>query len=245
MRKQLGTLSPSTRDFLADVADAAARDWEKPDHGIWEVRGKPRHFLHSKLMCWVALDRAVAMADQLHAGHRESHWAATAEKIREAILAQGWNSETKAFTQYFGAAHLDSAALMIPIVGFLPADDPRVLSTIDAITENLVDARGLVYRYRTGSGVDGLTGDEGTFLLCTFWLAQALALAGRIDDARLVFERAADHLNDVGLLAEEIDPTSGSHLGNFPQTFSHVGLVNAAWAIHQAEISRASSEHAP
>jgi GH15 family glucan-1,4-alpha-glucosidase len=124
---------------------------------------------------------------------------------------------------------------MLPIVGFLPADDPRVLATIDAIDERLTDLRGLVYRYRTEAGVDGLAGEEGTFLLCTFWLAQALAMAGKVDRARQVFDRAARYVNDVGLLAEEVDPDTGEMLGNFPQAFSHIGLVNAAWAIAEAE----------
>ncbi len=123
---------------------------------------------------------------------------------------------------------------MMPIVGFLPADDPRMLATIDAVEKRLTDERGLVYRYRAEAGVDGLAGGEGSFLLCTFWLAQALAMAGRVDRARVVFERAVAYANDVGLLAEEIDPQTGELLGNFPQAFSHIGLVNAAWAISQA-----------
>ena len=127
---------------------------------------------------------------------------------------------------------------MMPIVGFLPADDPRMLATIEAIAERLTDERGLVYRYRTDDGVDGLAGEEGTFLLCTFWLAQALAMAGQVERARAVFERAAAYVNDVGLLAEEVDPATGELLGNFPQAFSHIGLVNAAWAIEQAEQRR-------
>jgi GH15 family glucan-1,4-alpha-glucosidase len=140
-----------------------------------------------------------------------------------------------AFTQYFGSDDLDASNLMMPIVGFLPADDPRMLATIDAIDKRLTDDRGLVYRGRTEGGVDGLAGEEGTFLLCTFWLAQALAQAGKIDRARAVFERAAAYVNDVGLLAEEVDPYTGELLGNFPQAFSHIGLVNAAWAICEAE----------
>ncbi|WP_411093554.1 glycoside hydrolase family 15 protein [Streptomyces sp. 049-1] len=244
-RDQLGNSSLATRDFLADVADAAADNWEQPDCGIWEIRGRPRHFLHSKLMCWVALDRAVAMAGQLDARDRADRWATTAALIREAILTQGWHPEAKAFTQAFGAPELDASALMMPMVGFLPPDDPRVVSTIDAVAEQLVDARGLVYRYHTDSQVDGLSGGEGTFLLCTFWLAHALALAGRAGEARLVFERAIAQVNDVGLLAEEIDPIDGAHLGNFPQALSHIGLVNAAWAIHQAETSRGTAEARP
>jgi GH15 family glucan-1,4-alpha-glucosidase len=151
------------------------------------------------------------------------------------VLTRGWNEQIGAFTQSFDSPHLDAAALMVPIVGFLPAIDPRVQSTVDVIAEKLTDARGLVARYHTKSGVDGLPGGEGTLLLCTFWLAHALAMSGRTRQAREVFERAVSHVNDVGLLAEEIDPADGGQLGNFPQAFSHIGLVNAAWEIHQAE----------
>ncbi|MET3769144.1 GH15 family glucan-1,4-alpha-glucosidase [Marisediminicola sp. UYEF4] len=237
LRHQLGKMEPATREFLAALADAAASHWERPDNGIWEIRGEPRHFLYSKLMCWVALDRAVRMADQLHAGHRVDEWSATAATIRTAILDQGWNAQIGAFTQSFGSPELDAAALMLPIVGFLPASDPRVASTVDAIIHGLSDARGLVYRYKPESGVDGVSGSEGTFLLCTFWLARVLADAGRLAEARAVFENAVSHVNDVGLLAEEIDSATGEQLGNFPQAFSHVGLVNAAWSIQQAERS--------
>jgi len=235
LREQLGELEPATRTFLAGLADAAAAQWEQTDNGIWEVRGEPQHFLYSKLMCWVALDRAVAMAEQLHAHDRAGGWAAEAERIREAILRRGWNDDVGAFTQTLDGTELDAATLMIPIVGFLPATDPHVQSTMDAVAQRLTDERGLVYRYRATTGVDGLDGDEGTFMLCTFWLAHALAMAGRIREAREVFNRAAAYVNDVGLLAEEIDPTTGEQLGNTPQAFSHIGLVNAAWSIHQAE----------
>jgi GH15 family glucan-1,4-alpha-glucosidase len=147
-------------------------------------------------------------------------------------LTRGWSDRANAFTQSFGSEELDASSLMLPLVGFLPADDPRALATINATEERLTDERGLVYRYRSH---DGLGGDEGTFLLCTFWLAQALAGAGEAARARAVFERAAAFVNDVGLLAEEVDPTSGELLGNFPQAFSHIGLVNAAWAISEVE----------
>ncbi|WP_430868125.1 glycoside hydrolase family 15 protein [Demequina aurantiaca] len=237
LREQLGEIEPATREFLVALADTAARQWEQPDNGIWEVRGEPRHFLYSKLMCWVALDRAIKLADQLHAAHRVEEWSSVASIIRAAILTRGWSEEAEAFTQAFDSPHLDAAALMMPIVGFLPASDPRMVSTVDAIIRRLTDARGLVYRYETESGVDGLAGDEGTFLLCTFWLAQVLADEGRIDEARAVFDTVLCYVNDVGLLAEEVDSGTGELLGNFPQAFSHVGLVNAAWAIHRAESS--------
>lgn len=225
------------REFLIGCADTAARRWRETDQGIWEVRGQPRHFLYSKLMCWVALDRAIAMAATLRAEDRVDGWRATAEEIREAILTQGWSDTAKSFTQSFGSPDLDASNLMIGLVGFLPADDPRVLATIDAVAERLTDARGLVYRYRTEAGAnsDGLAGEEGTFLLCTFWLAQALAVSGQNERARQVFDRAGRYINDVGLLAEEVDPGSGDLLGNFPQAFSHIGLINAAWAIARAE----------
>ncbi|WP_149181657.1 glycoside hydrolase family 15 protein [Streptomyces sp. TRM49041] len=220
--------------FLTGLADSAAQVWRRADHGIWEIRGEPRHFLYSKLMCWVALDRAVRLAGHLDAAERAEEWRATRDEIRDSILARGWNPTVRAFTQSFGSDALDASALMLPLTGFLPADDPRVLATIDAVADRLTDRRGLVRRYDTATGVDGLSGDEGSFLLCTFWLAQAQALAGYTARARTTFERAAAHANDLGLLAEQADPRTGEPLGNFPQAFSHIGLINAAWAISQA-----------
>jgi GH15 family glucan-1,4-alpha-glucosidase len=232
---QLADIDDDTRQFLTSCADTAADRWREPDQGIWEIRGPAQHFLYSKLMCWVALDRAVELADLLSAGHRVADWRRTRDEIRAAIDREGWSDEAGSFTQSFGSTDLDAANLMMPIVGFLPADDPRMLATINAIDERLTDDRGLVYRYHAEAGGDGLAGSEGTFLLCTFWLAEALALAGQPDRARAVFELAAAYVNDVGLLAEEVDPASGELIGNFPQAFSHIGLVNAAWAISQAE----------
>jgi alpha,alpha-trehalase len=232
LRGYLGSLDGATRDFLVEVADAAAVRWQEADQGIWEVRGEPRHFLYSKLMCWVALDCAIALAGELGAGDRVAGWSLTRDRIREAIEARGWSSSANAFTQSFGSDDLDASALMLPIAGFLPGSDPRVRATIDAIDARLTDDRGLVHRYRSG---DGLEGEEGSFLICTFWLAHALATAGELERARRTFERAITFANDVGLLSEEVDAASGELLGNFPQAFSHIGLVNAAWAISQAE----------
>ncbi len=234
LRDQLGDLSGPTRDFLVGLADSAAARWHQPDNGIWEVRGEPRHFVHSKVMCWVALDRAITLADLLGAYDHVEAWKAAAHQIRAAVEKQGWDEDQRSFTQSFGSPDLDATVLLLPIVGFLPPNDPRVLSSIDAVREQLTDARGLVHRYHTGSGVDGLDGQEGTFLLCTFWLAHALALVGRVAEGTEVFERAAGCANDLGLLAEEVDSTTGELLGNFPQAFSHIGLVNAAWALDQA-----------
>ena len=232
LRDQLDKLSPSTRRFLADLADTAAARWPDRDQGIWEIRGEPRHFVYSKLMCWVALDRAIALAGRPDAHDRVPAWIATRDEIADAILRYGWNERTGAFTQSFDSDELDASNLMMGIVGFLPADDPRILATIDATVAGLTDERGLVYRYRAD---DGLQGPEGTFLLCTFWLAQAQAMAGRATEARATFERALTFVNDLGLLAEEVDTNTGELLGNFPQAFSHIGLINAAWAISERE----------
>jgi alpha,alpha-trehalase len=230
--EQLGNLDPTTRRFLVAAADTAAARWTDTDQGIWEVRGQPRHFLYSKLMCWVALDRAIALAEVLGAKDRIDAWAATRDEIRAAILERGWSEAAGAFTQSFGSEDLDASNLMMAIVGFLPGDDPRMKATIDATAARLTDASGLVFRYLAD---DGLEGEEGTFLLCTFWLAHALALAGEVDRARATFERAIAAINDVGLLAEEVDQRTGEMIGNYPQAFSHIGLVNAAWAITEAE----------
>ncbi len=231
---QLGELDPVTRRFLTTAADTAAARWREMDQGIWEIRGEPRDFLYSKLMCWVALDCAITLAGHLGAEDRVADWAATRDEIRQAILTRGWDERAGAFTQAFGSEDLDASSLMLAITGFLPADDPRMKATIDVIARRLTDERGLVYRYLTR---DGLAGQEGSFLLCTFWLAQAQALAGDVEAAVASFERAVAAINDVGLLAEEVDSGSGEMIGNFPQAFSHIGLINAAWAITQAQQS--------
>jgi GH15 family glucan-1,4-alpha-glucosidase len=232
---RLTAIDDDTRMFLVALADSTIQVWREKDQGIWEVRGEPRHFLYSKVMCWVALDRAIALAaDTLRAADRVESWTAARDEIWHTVMREGWSEEAGAFTQSFGATDLDASALVMPLVGFLPADDPRVLATIDAIADRLTDERGLVYRYQTSSGVDALAGTEGSFLLCTFWLAQALATAGQAARATEVFERAIGYANDVGLLAEEVDSDTRELLGNFPQALSHIGLINAAWAISQA-----------
>jgi alpha,alpha-trehalase len=240
---QLANIDDDTKRFLIACADTAAARWREKDQGIWEVRGDPQHFLYSKVMCWVALDRALDLAHLLDADDRVEGWKRSRDEIWEMVVRDGWSDEAGAFTQYVGSTALDASNLMMPIVGFLPADDPRMLATIDAIEQRLTDERGLVYRYRTEGGVDGLSGDEGTFLLCTFWLARALAKSGQVERATTVFERAIAFANDVGLLAEEVDPATGELLGNFPQAFSHIGLVNAAWEI--AEATRRASVPRP
>ena len=230
--EQLDSVDAITCRFLADLADLAAKRWQEEDNGIWEVRGARRHFLYSKLMCWVALDRAIALADRLDARARVDGWKVSRDEIADAIMTKGWNETAGAFTQSFGSDALDAANLMMAIVGFIPADHPRMRATIDAIATRLTDERGLVYRYLAD---DGFAEEEGAFILCTFWLAQAQALAGDLDRARATFEVAAKYVNDVGLLSEEVEVRTGQLLGNFPQAFSHIGLVNAAWAITEAE----------
>ncbi len=238
LRNEIRDLDQTTREFLIRTIDAAASRWDQKDQGIWEMRGEPGHFLYSKLMCWVALDRGIRLSEMLQAQDRTAQWQLVCDRIREAILENGWSEKAGAFTQAFGSDDLDASVLMISIVGFLPGDDPRVLSTIDAIAKDLTDEHGLVYRYLAK---DGLTGKEGSFLLCTFWLAQAQALAGQVNRSKETFSKAVSFANDVGLLAEEVLPETRELLGNFPQAFSHIGLINAAWAISQRENALDSS----
>jgi GH15 family glucan-1,4-alpha-glucosidase len=219
--------------FLADVADRAVARWADVDEGIWEVRGGADHFLYSKLMNWVALDRAVRLAPMLGAtAARGARWVDHRDRVRAAILEEGWSELAGAFTQAFGRDDLDASVLMMPIVGFLPATDPRMRATIEAVADRLTDDHGFVYRYLNE---DGLAGGEGAFGICTFWLAECLALAGEVERARTLFAGVAACANDVGLLAEEIEPATGEPLGNFPQAFTHIGLVHAALAIAAAE----------
>ncbi|MGW1507050.1 glycoside hydrolase family 15 protein [Streptomyces mirabilis] len=235
LRPYLSGVDATTRRFLVGLADAAAVHWKEPDQGIWEVRSEPQHFLCSKLMCWVALDRAIDAAETLQATDRVGTWTQVREDVRTATEEQGWNETVGAYTQAFGSTVLDAAVLVMPLVGFTPATSPRMQATIRTVRDQLTGSDGLLYRYHATD--DGLPGSEGTFLLCTFWLAQALAMAGDIEAACCVFDRAAGAMNDVGLMAEEVDPDSGEMLGNFPQAFSHIGLINAAWSISQAKES--------
>jgi GH15 family glucan-1,4-alpha-glucosidase len=199
------------------------------------MRGEPRHHLSSKVLCWTALDRAVKLAPKLGAFAKTDEWAAERDRIRDAVLARGWSEAKQAYAQSFDADELDAAALLMPLVGFLPATDERMRSTIEAIADELTED-GLVLRYLNEDGLnaDGLTGEEGTFVICSFWLVSCLAQAGEVDRAEALFDRLASHANDLGLLAEEIDTRHGELLGNFPQAFSHIGLITAA-----AEIDRA------
>jgi len=213
------------RHLIAHVAEA----WRRPDEGIWEVRGPRRHFTHSKVMAWVAMDRAVKLVERHGLSGPVDRWRAVRDAIHADVLAKGWDPVRNSFVQYYGGRELDASLLMIPLVGFLPCDDPRVRGTIAAIERELV-VDGFVLRYRTEptGEVDGLPPGEGAFLPCSFWLVDCLALTGRWDEAHALFERLAGLANDVGLLAEEYDPRLGRLVGNFPQAFSHVSLVNSA-----------------
>jgi GH15 family glucan-1,4-alpha-glucosidase len=201
--------------------------WKEPDEGIWEVRGGRRHFTHSKIMAWVALDRAVKAVERHELPGDAGRWRQIRETIHAEVCRKGFDETLNTFVQYYGAKEPDASLLMIPLVGFLPAWDPRVRGTLEAIQSHLT-TDGFVARYRTDPTIDGLPPGEGAFLACSFWLADNLALQGWRDEARDLFERLLAVRNDVGLLAEEYDPGSGRHLGNFPHAFSHMALINTA-----------------
>lgn len=229
-RPQMWELQCALMEFLATA-------WREPDEGLWEVRGGRRQFVHSKVMTWVALDRAVRTLEdrpELGGGDLDG-WRALRDEVHREVCEKGYDPVRNTFTQYYGSRELDASVLLIPRVGFLPPDDPRVVGTVDAIGAELA-RDGLVRRYSTeGDPVDGLPGGEGTFLVCSFWYADALHATGRTKEARELFERLVGLANDVGLLAEEYDPVAGHQLGNFPQAFSHVGLVNTALALFGGE----------
>jgi alpha,alpha-trehalase len=233
-RERLGTLHPEIQAFVADLADTAAARWSERDQGMWEMRGEPRHHLSSKVLCWTALDRAVSLAPQLGEYAKVDEWTAARNEIRAAVLERGWSEARGAYAQSLDSDELDAAQLLMPILGFLPADDERMRATIEAIAQDLTED-GLVLRYRNEEGLnaDGLTGEEGTFVICSFWLVTALAKAGEVERAEQLFEQLVGHANDLGLIAEEIDTTHDELLGNFPQAFSHIGLIVAAHAIDQ------------
>jgi GH15 family glucan-1,4-alpha-glucosidase len=203
------------------------KGWREPDEGIWEVRGPRRHFTHSKVMAWVAFDRAVAGVEKFGLDGPVEQWRAIRAEIRAEIFAKGFRSDLNSFVQFYGSTDADASLLMLPSLGFIAADDPRMAGTIERIRQQL-EENNLLHRYPTSPDVDGLPPGEGTFLLCTFWLADTLALAGRYDEAEAIFERLLTLRNDVGLLGEQYDPIARRQLGNFPQAFSHVGLINTA-----------------
>jgi GH15 family glucan-1,4-alpha-glucosidase len=212
------------------VMDFLEGAWDKPDDGIWEVRGGQRHFTHSKVLAWVAFDRAIEGVERLDLRGPVDRWRRIRQEIHEEVCREGFNVELNSFTQAYGSADLDASTLLIPLVGFLPPDDPRVIGTIEAVQRHLT-RDGFVERYATKDkdGVDGLSGSEGVFLPCSFWLVDALLMLERDDEARALFEQLLDIRNDLGLISEEYDPAEKRLLGNFPQAFTHVGLVNSAF----------------
>ncbi len=225
--------------MVRDVVDEVVRRWDEPDEGIWEVRGGRQHFTFSKLMAWVALQRGIELAELLPDPDRErlAHYAEVRDEIRRRIETEAVDPETGAFTQALGSRELDASTLQVPLQGFVAFDDPRVLATIDEIDEHLTH-NGLTFRYLSEG--DGLAGGEGAFVICTFWLIAAMARSGQVERAEQRFAQVVEHCNDVGLLAEEIDPVTGEHLGNFPQAFSHMGLILAALAITQTGDERST-----
>jgi GH15 family glucan-1,4-alpha-glucosidase len=208
--------------------------WRKPDAGIWEVRGPQRHFTHSKVMAWVAFDRGIRAIEELDREGPLEKWRAIRDEIHAEVLDRSWNEKLQAFAQSYDSDDLDASVLLMPAFGFLPATDPRFVSTVDAIRRDLTEG-GLVLRYRprADGAVDGLAAREGVFLPCSFWLADALAMMGRVDEARELFERLLDLRNDVGLLSEEYDVVHGRQLGNFPQAFTHLAIVNTAYILNE------------
>ena len=216
-----GMLEPDLLSFLSRVADQASVVWPEPDEGIWEIRREPQHYVYSKVMVWVALDRAIRMAMRSSLRGNVGRWTRERDAVHRNVLEHGYDPELGAFVQAYGGRALDASNLLIPMMEFLPSDDPRVERTVDLTLERLTD-RGMVYRYLTN---DGLPGSEGAFGLCTYWLVDALALRGRLDEAWELFDGMRGRANHLGLYAEEINPQSGEFLGNYPQAFTHIGLI--------------------
>lgn len=219
--------------FQRELMNFLESSWSEPDEGIWEVRGPRRHFTHSKVMVWVAFDRAVKAVERFQLAGPVERWRHLRDTIHQEVCDAGFDRNLNSFVQYYGAREVDASLLMIPLVGFLPATDPRIKGTVQAIQQGL-GKNGFITRYRERQEVDGLSGQEGAFLLCTLWLADNLALQGRMEEARELFDRVLALRNDVGLLSEQYDPSTGRFLGNFPQAFSHVGLINTARNLDRA-----------
>ncbi len=227
---------PDAWALAKHLIEYVVEHWREPDDGLWEVRGGRRQFTHSKVMAWVALDRAVHAVEKFGLDGPVQRWRAVRQEIHDDVCRNGFDAERNTFTQYYGSSELDASLLMIPLVHFLPATDPRMRGTIEAIQRDLM-SDGFVLRYETNASKDGLPPGEGAFLACTFWLVDNLALLGRVDEATALFERLLGLRNDVGLLAEEYDPERKRLVGNFPQAFTHVGLVNSAFNLDRAHRS--------
>lgn len=221
-----------------DIAEYVREHWDDRGAGIWELRGEPRHLVHSKVMCWAALDRAIDLAEREDLDAPLEEWRECRGTIKETTIERGFDQELNAFTQSFEGETLDATGLLIPLVGFLEPDDPRIEGTIDAIREHLGAGDGLLYRYED----DGLPGEEGAFFLCSFWLVNALTMVGRTEEAWALFETLLEYTSPLGLLSEEVDPETGRLLGNFPQGFSHIGLINSALYLRESEYDWADVE---
>lgn len=220
--------------LLTSVVDYVCDIWKEKDAGIWEVRGGYQHFVHSKLMCWVAIDRGLKIAEKQGKACPKEKWEQVREEIKNEILLKGFNKKLNSFVQSYDSDTLDATSLLIPIYKFLPFNDPRVQGTLNAILKNLTTKEGLVYRYKAEETDDGLNCDEGAFLICSFWLIDVLAYSGRIDEARSILLKMLDYASPTGLLAEEVDPKTGEALGNYPQAYSHIGLINSALYLEKA-----------
>jgi alpha,alpha-trehalase len=226
-------LDDRTWRILCRQVDAAVTHWREPDCGIWEVRGEPQHFTSSKVMCWVAVDRGARLARIRGDEKRAVEWQAVADEIHADVCDRGVD-DRGVFTQHYGTKALDASVLLLPLLRFLPADDPRIRATVLAVADELTE-NGLVLRYRTEQTDDGLAGDEGSFTICSFWLVSALVEIGELDRGRRLCERLLGYASTLGLYAEEIDPLTGRHLGNFPQAFTHLALINAVAHVIRAE----------
>jgi GH15 family glucan-1,4-alpha-glucosidase len=219
--------------ILVDQVENASRVWDEPDQGIWEARGKPRHYVSSKLMCWVALDRGARLAERRGETEQADEWQQLADTISADILDRGVD-QRGVFRQHYDTDALDASTLLVPLMRFLPPEDERVRATVFAICEELTEG-GLVLRYRTDATDDGLHGEEGTFLICSFWLVSALSEIGEHRAAEHLCERLLSYASPLGLYAEELEASSGRHLGNFPQAFTHLALINAVTHVIRAQ----------
>ena len=231
-------------DLQLALVENLAEHWDRPDNGLWEIRGPLRHFTHSRVMVWVAFDRAVRALETNRFDGPLAEWRKLRDAVREEILTHGYDEQRNTFTQHYDTTEVDASLLVLPLVGFIEGDDPKMLGTIAAIESDLMK-NGLLHRYRTETGVDGLPGAEHPFVACSFWLVSAYAKAGRVDDAHALMRRLLDLRNDLGLLSEEYDPVAGRMVGNFPQAFSHLALVGAAVHLAEADPRHPDPEASP
>ena len=236
-----GIIDDSLWILAEAMVESAVRRWEEADNGIWEVRSEPKHFVYSKLMAWVAVDRGLRLAKALARPVDFDRWRRAREAIKADLLEKGWNEKRRSFVQAYGSNNLDASTLFMPMVGFLPSHDPRMVATIDSVQKELM-RDGLVHRYLTSETDDGVGGDEGAFTMCSLWLSGALVTSGRMDEAREIFERVVALGNHVGLYSEMVDARTKEFLGNYPQAFTHIALIHTARnldrALNQVEMGK-------